>query len=164
MTATSVTVRRELRPGDAAGIADLHDRVYRAEYGLDGHFRASVARGIERALADGWPGRSGSVWLVDGDDQLRGSLGLTVDAAVGRVRWFVLAPELRGRGLGRSLIAELVAEARAAGARRLELETFSALRAAAQIYRGVGFRVVRESVTDQWGPEINYQRYELELD
>ena len=160
-----VVVRRLLRPGDTKAIADLHDRVYSAEYGLDGRFRASVARGLEDALHEGWPERSGAVWLIDGDGELRGSLGLTVAAeGVGQVRWFVLAPELRGRGLGRALVAELVDEARAVGMRRLVLETFSALTAAAHIYRGLGFRVVREQRTDMWGPAITYQQYELALD
>jgi GNAT superfamily N-acetyltransferase len=163
--AQDVAIRRRLRPGDAEAIADLHDCVYRAEYGLDGRFRASVARGIEEALAAGWPERSGGVWLVDGDEGgLRGALGLTrLDEELGQVRWFVLEPELRGRGLGRTLVGELVAEARASGMRQLLLETFSALTAAAHIYRGVGFGVVWEQRTDQWGPEITYQRYELKL-
>jgi ribosomal protein S18 acetylase RimI-like enzyme len=163
--AQDVVVRRALGPGDAEGIADLHDRVYREEYGLDSRFRASVARTLDDAVAAGWPERSGAVWLIDGEGGLSGCLGLMVEEhRVGRVRWFVLAPELRGRGLGRALVAELVEEARAAGMRRLVLETFSALTAAARIYRGVGFRVVWEQATDKWGPEITYQGYEAELD
>jgi ribosomal protein S18 acetylase RimI-like enzyme len=163
--AQNVAVRRTLRPGEADGIASLHDRVYRGEYGLDGRHRADVARGLEQAVVAGWPEHSGAVWVIDGAGQLAGSLGLTVaDEGVGQVRWFVLEPELRGRGLGRRLVAELVEEARAAGLRRLVLETFSALTAAAHIYRGVGFRVVWEERTDKWGPEITYQGYELELE
>jgi ribosomal protein S18 acetylase RimI-like enzyme len=165
VTATSVTIRRELRPADPVAIADLHDRVYRAEYGLNGRFRTAVARGIEEALRGGWPERGGAVWLIDGERELRGCLGLTLaEDGVGQLRWFVLAPELRGCGLGRSLVGELVDAARAAGMRRLVLETFSALTAAAHIYRGVGFRVVRETRTEMWGPPITYQQYELALD
>ena len=163
--AQDVVIRRQLRPGDAEGIADLHDRVYRDEYGLDRRFRASVARALDDALRRGWPERAGAVWLIDSGRELSGALGLTVAAeGVGQLRWFVLAPELRGHGLGRTLVAELVEEARAADLRRVILETFSALTAAARIYRGVGFRVVWEEATDKWGPEIAYQRYELELD
>jgi ribosomal protein S18 acetylase RimI-like enzyme len=164
-TAQDVTIRRTLRPGDAGEIADLHDRVYRDEYGLDGRFRASVAQGVEEAVATGWPDRSGAVWLIDGERELAGSLGLTVIGDdIGQLRWFVLAPELRGRRLGQALVAELVEEARAAGMRGLVLETFSALTTAAHIYRGLGFRVVREQRTNKWGPNITYQRYELALD
>ena len=73
-------------------------------------------------------------------------------------------PELRGRGLGRSLIAELIAEARTAGLHRLELVTFSALTTAARIYRDAGFELRSSEETDMWGPEIVIQRYELALD
>jgi len=75
----------------------------------------------------------------------------------------VLAAELRGRGLGRALLAELLSEARAAGIGRLELDTFSALKAAARLYREAGFRVISERETDMWGPPIVLQRYTLEL-
>ena len=164
MTAAAVTARRELLPGDPEAIADLHDRVYRDEYGLDGRFRAAVARGLEEAVSTGWPDRSGAVWLIDREAELGGSLALTdLGEGIGQLRWFVISPELRGRRLGQALVGELIDEARAAGIHRLILETFSALTAAAHIYRGVGFRVVGEESTDMWGPMIVMQRYELEL-
>jgi len=75
----------------------------------------------------------------------------------------VLAPALRGRGLGRRLVAELLSEARAAGLQKLGLETFSALTSASRIYRDAGFRLVSERETDVWGPPILYQGYEREL-
>jgi ribosomal protein S18 acetylase RimI-like enzyme len=157
-------VRRTLRPGDADAIVALHDRVYRTEYGRNEQFVAAVDTAVRSAVQSGWPAHSGAVWLIDDGDRLVGSLGLTVECpGTGRVRWFVFAPELRGRGLGAALIDELVAEARAAGLQRLELETFSALTAAARIYRRVGFEVVWERPLDTWGPPITYQRYELRL-
>lgn len=158
------TVRRTLGPGDAAAIAGLHDRVYTAEYGLDERFASSVAKSVNAAVERGWPEREGSVWLIDGEERLAGSLALTREAAAtGRVRWFVLSAELRGRGLGTSLVDELLAEARASGFEQLELETFSALTTAAKIYRGAGFQLVWERKTDWWGPAIVYQRYEMRL-
>ena len=59
------------------------------------------------------------------------------------LRWFVLDPQLRGRGLGRRLIAELLELAEWIGYERIALETFSELRAAAHLYRSFGFEVVR---------------------
>ncbi|MGB0097707.1 MAG: hypothetical protein WBP81_34870 [Solirubrobacteraceae bacterium] len=47
--------------------------------------------------------------------------------------------------------------------RRLELETFSALTAAAYLYREAGFRIESLRQTDRWGTPIILQRYELEL-
>ena len=76
----------------------------------------------------------------------------------------MLDPDLRGRGLGRRLLEELLDRARAAGFERAVLETFSDLTAAAHLYREYGFRVVSADTGPRWGrAELTYQRYELEL-
>jgi ribosomal protein S18 acetylase RimI-like enzyme len=163
-TTSDITVRRHLRDGDADAIAELHRRVYGSEYGLNEQFVDCVRRGLAAAVASGWPQRRGAVWLVDGDEGLRGALGLTDEGdGAGRVRWLVLDPALRGRGLARSLVAELLDEARAAGLHTLTLETYSDLTAAARIYRDAGFRVEWERVHDDWGPTITFQGYRLDL-
>jgi ribosomal protein S18 acetylase RimI-like enzyme len=163
-TTSDITVRRHLRDGDADAIAELHRRVYGSEYGLNEQFVDGVRRGLAAAVASGWPQRTGAVWLVDGEEGLRGVLGLTDEGdGAGRVRWLVLDPALRGRGLARSLVAELLVEARAAGLHTLTLETYSDLTAAARIYRDAGFRVEWERVHDDWGPTITFQGYRLDL-
>jgi len=163
-TTSDITVRRHLRDGDADAIAELHRRVYGSEYGLNEQFVDGVRRGLAAAVASGWPQRTGAVWLVDGEEGLRGALGLTDEGdGAGRVRWLVLDPALRGRGLARSLVAELLDEARAAGLHTLTLETYSDLTAAARIYRDAGFRVEWERVHDAWGPTITFQGYRLDL-
>jgi GNAT superfamily N-acetyltransferase len=175
-------IRRELRDGDAEAIAELHRRNYSAAYGMNERFVSAVAAGVRDAAARGWPRSGGAVWLIERAGavagslagSIAGSLALTVEperagdtgagrARVGRVRWFVLDRSLRGRGLGRALMAELLDEARAAGLAELELETFAALSAAAHIYRAAGFRVVSEREREDWGRPITYQRYELHL-
>lgn len=161
---TELAIRRELRPPDGAEIVALHERVYGPEYGLDVRFTASVEQSVEDAIARGWPAAGGGVWLVDGERQLAGCIGLTDEGAgAGRVRWFVLSSELRGRGIGRLLLGELLAAARDAGMLTLELETFSSLAAAAHLYRDAGFRIESFHQSDRWGPTIIMQRYALEL-
>lgn len=159
-----ISIRRELQAGDADAIVELHRRVYASEYRLNDQFVQGVRRGLQAAVAGGWPQHSGAVWLVDGDESLRGALGLTDEGeGLGRVRWLVLDPALRGQGLGRSLVTELIGEARQAGLQKLTLETYSELRAAARIYRDAGFRVQWERVHEDWGPQITFQGYALDL-
>ena len=129
VTASAVTIRRELREADGRAIAELHNAVYATEYGLDETFVSDVADGVAAAVERGWPARSGAAWLIGEGERLSGCLALTDEGSYGRVRWFVLAPELRGQGLGRRLLGELLDEARHAGYEALELETFSALSA-----------------------------------
>jgi GNAT superfamily N-acetyltransferase len=83
-------------------------------------------------------------------------------AGLATLRWFVLDPGLRGRGLGRRLLAEVLETARDAGYERIGLETFSDLRAAAHLYRSFGFELLWSQTGPRWGrEEIVYQRYEL---
>jgi ribosomal protein S18 acetylase RimI-like enzyme len=162
--APEITIRRELRDGDALAIVELHRRVYYAEYQRNEQFVMAVAESLAGVIAQGWPVSGGAVWLIQQRDRLAGSLGLTVEGeGVGQVRWVVFDPALRGQGLGRALVEEVVATARAAGMHKLQLQTFSALREAAHLYRSVGFTVVWERSRDDWGPTITYQGYELPL-
>jgi ribosomal protein S18 acetylase RimI-like enzyme len=161
-----VTIRRELRDGDRDGMVALHQRIYPAGYGVGQSFVDDVAAAMDDAIARGWPGRPGDgVWIVERDGQVAGCLALSDEGGgEGRVRWFLLAPELRGGGLGRGMVDELMELARDTGYRRLVLSTFDELTIAAGLYRSHGFRVVREERGPRWGRErFNYQHYELEL-
>lgn len=158
-------VRRELHPGDIGAIAAAHGRVYAREHGLDATFEASVASSLGQAGERGWPGVDEGVWIVEQGGRFAGSLGLTDEGdGEARLRWFMLDARLRGRGLGRRLLGELLARAEEVGYARVVLETFSELEAAAHLYRQHGFALVWEETGPRWGrAELTYQRYELEL-
>jgi GNAT superfamily N-acetyltransferase len=162
-TVRTVSIRRELQADDRQRIVELQWAVYATEHGLGEQFAHDVADGLAAAIERGWPERAGAVWLIGDGQALSGCLALTDEGSSGRVRWFVLAPELRGQGLGRRLLGELLDEARRFGHEKLQLDTFSALTAAAHLYRDAGFRVVWERETEMWGPPIVLQHYELAL-
>ena len=158
----SPTVRRDLRPGDLGAIISHHGLVYCPEFGVDSTCEAHVGASVAAAGKRGFPRASEGVWIVEVDGRHAGSLALTDEGERGCVRWFVFDRELRGRGLGRRLVAELVAEADAAGYEGLYLETFGDLRAAAHIYRSHGFELTDEETGPRWGrAELTYQHYEL---
>ena len=58
---------------------------------------------------------------------------------VGELKRMYVAPDVRGKGIGRSLLARLEAEARALGLARLVLETGSRQTEALALYRRAGF-------------------------
>ena len=158
--AEPVTIRRALREGDPEAITRMHGRIYAAEYGLGGSFEPDVARELGRAVHRGWPERGG-VWIVEHEDEIAGTLALIEeDEQSARIRWFLLDCALRGRGLGRLLLGELVAEADAAGHGVIRLATFSELHAAARLYRSFGFEVVGSHYDDRWGRVLLHQDYE----
>jgi ribosomal protein S18 acetylase RimI-like enzyme len=158
-----VEIRRDLRPGDLGAIVAHHGRTYLPEFALDPTFEAHVGASVAAAGKRGFPTASERLWIVEHDGRHAGSLALTDEGdGLGAVRWFVLDREVRGQGIGRALIGELVAEAERAGYEALFLETFGDLVAAAHLYRSHGFELVGEQVGPRWGRErLAYQRYEL---
>jgi len=63
----------------------------------------------------------------------------SLGAGTAELKRMYVVPELRGKGLGRRLVAALEAEARALGVRRLVLETGTRQLAAVALYRAMGF-------------------------
>jgi GNAT superfamily N-acetyltransferase len=164
---SDVVVHREFAAGDVDAIIDLHDRVYRAEYGASEAWVRGIRFAIEGAVQRGWPRESelGSVWVVKRGGRLVGCLALVLECPrVGRLDWFVLDAEVRGRGLGRQLVLDLIAEARAGRMEKLNVQTFTKLAAAAHIYLTAGFSVVWHQETDWNGERVVHQLYELTLD
>jgi GNAT superfamily N-acetyltransferase len=120
---------------------------------------------VARAALRGFPRPREAIYLVELDGEHAGSLALT-DEGDGQaaIRWFVLSAEVRGHGLGRRLLSEMLSWAAEVGYERVFLETFSELEAAAHLYRDHGFELVSAEASPRWGRQrIVYQRYELEL-
>jgi ribosomal protein S18 acetylase RimI-like enzyme len=159
------TVRNELRPGDLEAIVAHHRRIYGEEYGVDSRFGGFVAAAVARAAERGFPTGREAIRIVELDGEHAGSIGLSDEGGdEAAIRWVVLSPEARGYGLGRRLLGEMLAFAEERGYRRVWLETFSELEAAAHLYREHGFVVTAADTTPRWGRDaITMQRYELEL-
>jgi ribosomal protein S18 acetylase RimI-like enzyme len=158
-------IRSELRPGDMEAIVDHHRRVYGEEYGVDSRFGDFVAEAVARAEARGFPTEREAIRIVELDGEHVGSFGLTDEGDdTAAIRWVVLSPEVRGKGLGRRLLGEMLAFAEEHGYRRVWLGTFSELEAAAHLYRDAGFVLTESDTAPRWGRDaITYQSYELEL-
>jgi putative acetyltransferase len=94
-------------------------------FGLD-EAEVSGARGAFLvAHLDGAPVGCGAVRLID--------------AETGELKRMYVSPGVRGKGVGRRLVAALEDEARTLGARRLVLETGTRQTAALALYRATGF-------------------------
>ncbi|HEY6636480.1 MAG TPA: GNAT family N-acetyltransferase [Solirubrobacterales bacterium] len=160
-----VTIRDELRPGDLEAIVAHHRRIYGEEYAVDYRFGDFVAAAVARAAERGFPSEREAIRIVELDGEHAGSIGLSDEGDdEAAIRWVVLSPEVRGNGLGRRLVGEMLAFAEEHGYRRVWLETFSELEAAAHLYRDHGFVLTGADTAPRWGRDsITMQRYELEL-
>jgi molybdate transport system substrate-binding protein len=82
----------------------------------------------------------GFIVAVAPDGRVVGSCGIApLEGRTWDLRKMYLAPEARGRGLGKRLLARILAFAKSKGAARVELETASVLKEAISLYTQAGF-------------------------
>lgn len=159
----AIAVRTTLRPGDIGRIVELHGELYSREYGWGRAFEAYVAESLSAFVLRGDP-ETDRLWLAEVGDQLVGSIAIGGrPGPSGQLRYFLVDPRVRGRGLGKRLLDDALAFCRERKFRSVFLWTASDLPAAAHLYRAAGFRLVEEVPEPDWGQAVVRQRYELEL-
>jgi GNAT superfamily N-acetyltransferase len=75
------------------------------------------------------------------------------DGRTGEIRRMYVAPEARGRGIGRLILAALEAEAKELGYEALQLETGNLQPEAVALYLSHGFEPI-----ERYGPYMNDER------
>ena len=156
-TASGPVLLRRHRPGDMGWIIERHGVTYAREYGWNGHIEAVTARICADFLDTFDPDRE-HCWIAERAGERLGCVFLVRDEepGVGRLRLLMLEPAARGQGLGKRLVAECVAFARAAGYREIVLWTHGVLTAARGIYAATGFELEETWVHDDFGaPEVS---------
>jgi GNAT superfamily N-acetyltransferase len=158
------TIRQGLRPGDIGAVARMHGVLYTREHGLDHRIEASVAESMARC-ADALAASDGAaLWVAERDGAVVGAIGMTGEGdGVARLRWFLVAPEARGAGIGGRLLGAALGWARAQAYKRVVLFTFGDLFDAARLYARAGFRKVSERVGTEWSEVMVEERWELHL-
>jgi DNA-binding MarR family transcriptional regulator/GNAT superfamily N-acetyltransferase len=156
-------VIRPHRPGDIGWVVARHGALYAEEYGFGPRFEALVAQVAGAFLANHDPARE-HCWIAERDGVKLGSIFLVrASDELAKLRLLLVEPAGRGQGIGRQLVVECLAFARAAGYRRITLWTQDVLTAARRIYRDVGFRLVRSQPHCDFGPPVVGEDWELEL-
>ena len=146
---------------DARGVAQVRRLVL-------AHAEARAATpGIEymRADAVALPGPyvppRGGLWLAQAEDEGVGCVALRpLDDTAAEVKRMYVDPAWRGRGVGRALLATVIAGARAREYRTLRLGTLHDMTAAQALYASLGFAPIPRYRPDEM---IDTQFYELEL-
>ena len=160
---SDTTIRTNLKPGDVGYVIYLHGLLYAREYGLDHTFEGSVAQRFGEFVTK-YDERKDLIALAELDDRIVGSIvieGQTDERAM--LRFFLVHPDARGRGLGHQLMDQALAFCRERGFKQVFLWTISELEAAAHLYRQAGFVVTREETHEIWGTRRTEVEYELNL-
>jgi cytosine deaminase len=159
----SISIRHDMRPGDVGYITYLHAILYAPEQGWDHTFDSYVAIPLAEFAMRKSP--SERIWIVESGGRIMGSVAVVkFSREEAQLRWLLLHPELRGRGLGRRLVEEAVAFCRNAGYKSIFLWTVEGLPEAAGLYRSVGFHETERIAHEIWGSMVTEVRHELQLD
>ncbi|MBL8770133.1 MAG: MarR family transcriptional regulator [Phenylobacterium sp.] len=149
-------VLRPHRIGDMGWVTERHAVLYGREYGWGAGIEAVTARICADFLEHLDPARE-RCWIADRAGERLGCVFLVKeDETTARLRLLLLEPAARGERLGRRLVDECVAFARAAGYREIVLWTHQVLTAARAIYAAVGFEITETWTHDDFGkPEVS---------
>lgn len=163
-----MVIRTGDRPGDLGAVIAMHGVLYAREKGMDQTIEAYVAGGIGAfATARAREGdRAGGLWVAEMDRQVVGSIGITRTASEeeeAQLRWFLVDPGRRGRGVGRGLFTTALDYCRHNGFRSVFLWTIAGLDRAHELYRREGFKHTEDKPGHQWGIDVVEQRFELTL-
>jgi len=92
--------------------------------------------------------RGGAFEIVeDAEGNLLGTVGLyPLDAETVELRKMYFDKKLRGRGVGKKMLERMLAAAKAAGFKRIYLETASVLKEAVALYEKYGFQPTTEGI------------------
>jgi GNAT superfamily N-acetyltransferase len=147
-----LAIRSALRAGDLGRIIELHGRVYEPLDGFGLRFEAFVGRTIAEFVLD--DRANGQIWLAERDDRLVGCTAIALrEGSRGQLRWVVVDPSERGRGLGKQLVNAALQYCREQSCDSVFLETTDGLKESQTLYEKLGFTVTSKTVADIWdGP------------
>jgi N-acetylglutamate synthase-like GNAT family acetyltransferase len=158
-----IKIHNGLRPGDLGYVIYLHGSLYSKEYNLDHTFEGEVAAKMGDFAKQFDPAKDFFA-VAEDEGQIIGSIAINgLGDTRALLRWFLLRPNARGKGLGKKLLHDALNFCRERHFTTVNLWTISELTTAAHLYRQVGFQIVEENTREFWGALRTEQRYELTL-
>ncbi|MEO0391234.1 MAG: GNAT family N-acetyltransferase [Pseudomonadota bacterium] len=154
---------RTFEPRDIPWLVERHQTLYSQDEGFDDTFGPLVQSILEGFVADHDPKRERG-WIAEDGVRLGSIFCVAGPSDLAKLRLFLLVPEARGRGLGRTLLETCIGFAKASGYAGLTLWTHESHRAACALYARFGFQCTRSEPVVSYGVDLVEQTWELRWD
>ncbi len=160
-----VIVVRSHRVGDIGWAIERHGELYADEFGWNEDFEALVAT-LFAQFATKHDAKKEHCWIAEVDGERVGCVFVVrnaQDSTVAQLRCLLVDTKRRGQGVGKRLVAECLAFAKAAGYAKMLLWTNDVLVSARRIYEAAGFSLVSEERHHSFGHDLVGQIWMREL-
>lgn len=159
---TALVTLRSHRPGDMGYVIHRHGVLYAREYGFNHEFDAYVARDmadfIDTFSADD------HLWIAETRGRFSGSVAIVRrDDTTAQLRWLIVEPKERKKGIGRQLVNEAVRFSKERGFKYVMLWTIDFLHSARNLYAEAGFRLIETKTSRVWGKTLTEECWRLSL-
>jgi N-acetylglutamate synthase-like GNAT family acetyltransferase len=158
-----IPVRNNLQPGDLGYIIYLHGKLYKQEYNYAIEFEMYVAEGLQEFFKN-YDLKKDRIWICEHEKKIIGSLLLIHrEKTSAQLRYFLIAPEYRGLGLGKKLMQMFMNFFHECDYKSCYLWTTDELISAASLYKRFGFILSEEKISDAFGKKVKEQRYDFRV-
>lgn len=154
---------RPARSGDMAWIIDRHVALYEREYGFDMDFEGYVLLGLAAYLE--LPDKSRSrIFIAEQCGNRLGSVAIVENENnQAQLRWLLVSPKARGKGVGRKLIREAIGFATTKRYASIFLWTLSFLTPARKLYESFNFDLIEAKKSNMGGKQLTEERWNVSL-
>ncbi len=152
-------------PGAIGRVTELHATYYNQHWGFNLYFESQVATELSEFLLRFDEAHDG-FWVATVDGKIVGSVaidGSSSSTEGARLRWFILASESQGRGIGKALLQKAIDFCNRAKLNQIYLWTFAGLDQARHLYEKFGFILCKEHNDNAWGRPVTHQLFKLNL-
>ncbi|MCF3932442.1 bifunctional helix-turn-helix transcriptional regulator/GNAT family N-acetyltransferase [Acuticoccus sp. M5D2P5] len=160
-TAATARLVPGYRPGILGTMLAMHGEYYAAAAGFGAPFETRLAADMAAFFAR-LDHPANGFWTAEIDGHPVGTIaidGEDLGAGLAHLRWFIMADQARGRGIGAMLIDAALDFVDERGVHETRLWTFAGLDAARRLYERRGFVLADERPGRQWGAEVMEQEF-----
>ncbi len=155
---------RTFRADDVDFIIDRQLSLYRDERNFTSPIWVGyVTQGVHK-LVEQFDSAKDVIYIAECNGNRAGCIAVThTEEGTAQLRYFFLEPEVRGMGIGGTLIAKAVEFCKEKGYSEAFLWTVSAQKTARRLYEKAGFAITETHENDEWGVYVLEEKWEKKL-
>ncbi len=158
-----ISIRNYLKPGDVGYLIYLHGWIYAKECGYNHNFEGYVCKTFYDFF-ENYSSDKDRIWFAEIKGKIIGAIAILGHSAIkAQLRWFIIHPDYRGRGVGRKLFDEAMCYCRKMNFKKIFLATTQDQKTAVNMYINEGFKKVSQTENEAWGKPLTEEIYELLL-